>query len=100
MSCNLEIHDDLKESGQMYCCFCDKQLNDYKPKQEDSCCDKMELINDKGMSVCFNCSVVNGYDLTSEYIDFYTNQHKFRRKSAYQRKISHLQFYLFATQFK
>ena len=46
MSCNLEIHDGLKEMGHLVCNFCDLKLNDYISKQKDSCCDNMELTKD------------------------------------------------------
>jgi len=44
----------------------------------------METIN--GMNTCVNCGLVYGYDYVAEYVDFYDNMHKIRRKSVYHRK--------------
>ena len=38
------------------------------------------------MFVCRNCGIVQGYDSSIEYIDFYENRHKLKRKSFYHRE--------------
>lgn len=38
------------------------------------------------MLVCLKCGVVHGYKTASEYIDFYENRHKIKRRSVYKRK--------------
>ena len=43
----------------------------------------MDLIKDDGMNICKKCGVVTGYDEAPEYIDFYENEYKMRRKSEY-----------------
>ena len=87
MSCDSEIHDALKEMDQLVCDFCDvKLVDDIIVKQEDPCCEKMDLIQDNGMNVCKSCGVVNGYDLQPPYVDFYENMYKKRKKSVYIRK--------------
>ena len=86
MSCNSIIHDELKAMGNSICDFCDVKLVDDILKQEDPCCEKIDLIKDDGMNVCKNCGVVNGYDLQAPYIDFHDNKYKMRRKSVYIRK--------------
>ena len=68
MSCNSVIHDELKGMGHLVCNFCDKQITDHKSKQEDSCCNNINLINNKGMNICSNFSVVNGYDVVNDCI--------------------------------
>lgn len=40
--------------------------------------------------VCLNCASLHGYEVSSEYIDFYENRHRIKRKSIYNRKY-HLQ---------
>ena len=38
------------------------------------------------MLVCKSCGVVQGYNFVEEYVDFYKNRHRLRRKSVYHRK--------------
>ena len=38
------------------------------------------------MNVCKNCGVVQGYDVSSEYIDFHQSKHKLKHKSVYHRE--------------
>ena len=91
MNCNKELHDELKESEEISCPFCDKILDsDEKPKdrlvKKDLCCDNQYIINDDGMSACLSCGVVQGYNYVKEYVDFYENIHRFKRKSVYHRE--------------
>ena len=92
MTCNNELHESLFESGEIVCLFCDFQLTYVKQKPQDCtakydlCCDCQEIINNNGMIVCENCGIVQGYETTREYVDFYENKHKMKRKSVYYRK--------------
>ena len=91
MNCNKDMHDELKESGDISCPFCDKNLDsNEKPKdclvKNDLCCDNQYIINDDGMLACLSCGVVQGYNYVKEYVDFYKNRHKFIRKSVYHRE--------------
>ena len=92
MNCNKELHDELKESGDIVCPFCDQKLEDSNEKPQDrlvkyySCCDNQYIINDDGMLACLSCGVVQGYNYVKEYIDFYKNIHRFIRKSVYHRE--------------
>lgn len=87
MNCDQIIHDELKEMSQLYCDFCDLKLEDnVLKKEEGDCCENMELIKDDGMNVCINCGLVDGYDLVNEYIEFYDNMYRIRRKSVDHRK--------------
>ena len=92
MNCNKELHDELKESGDIVCPFCDQKLEDSKEKPQDrlvkyySCCDNQYIINDDGMLACLSCGVVQGYNYVKEYVNFYKNRHRFIRKSVYHRE--------------
>ena len=92
MNCNKELHDELKESGDIVCPFCDQKLEDSNEKPQDrlvkyySCCDNQDVITTDGMQVCRSCGVVQGYNYVKEYVDFYKNRHRFIRKSVYHRQ--------------
>ena len=92
MNCNKELHDELKESGDIVCPFCDQKLEDSNDKPQDrlvkyySCCDNQYIINDDGMLACLSCGVVQGYNYVKEYVNFYENIHRFIRKSVYHRE--------------
>ena len=87
MNCNKDIHDELKESGDIVCPFCDQKLEDSLEKPKDlECCVEQDFITTDGMQVCRSCGVVQGYNYVKEYVDFYENRHKFKRKSVYHRK--------------
>ena len=45
----------------------------------------MTLVKD-GCLVCINCGQVYDYLTADEYVDFYENRHKIRKKSVYHRK--------------
>ena len=85
MNCDEKIHYGLKNE-YIFCPFCDEQLNDISPKKEQ-CCDNMSVMKDiSEMNVCASCGSVLGYNIVKEYVDFYDNRHKIRRKSVYHRK--------------
>ena len=87
MYCNKELHDELKESGDIVCPFCDEKIKDSnKITKDDECCDNQDVINENGMQVCRSCGVVQGYNYAKEYVDFYENRHRFIRKSVYHRE--------------
>ena len=91
MNCNIDMHDELINCGEISCPFCDKNLDsNEKPKDRlvkyYSCCDCQDIINDNGMLVCQICGVVQGYNFVKEYVNFYENRHKFIRKSVYHRE--------------
>ena len=92
MNCNMELHESLIESGDIVCPFCDQNLedSDEKPRDRlakyDLCCDCQDIINNDGMIVCRSCGIVQGYETAREYVDFYENRHKMKRKSVYHRK--------------
>ena len=91
MICNNELHDELKDSGDICCPFCDKNLDSNEKPQDRlvkyySCCDNQYIINDDGMSVCLSFGIVQGYNYVKEYVHFYDNLHKLKRKSVYHRE--------------
>ena len=91
MNCDIELHEGLIELGDIVCPFCNNELDsnekprDYSVKY-DSCCDCQDIINDNGMIVCQSCGIVQGYKIAREYVDFYENRYRMRRKSVYHRK--------------
>ena len=92
MNCNIDLHESLIEPGDIVCPFCDFQLTYVKQKPQDCtakydlCCDCQEIINNNGMIVCRSCGIVQRYESSAEYIDFYESKHKMKRKSVYHRK--------------
>ena len=92
MNCNKELHDELKESGDIVCPFCDQKLEDSNEKPQDRltkyylCCDCQDIIDNDGMLVCRSCGIVQGYESSVEYVNFYENRHKLKRKSIYHRE--------------
>ena len=84
MCCNSQIHDELKNIEEFTCPFCDKLLIEDN-KEADPCCSKQNIANDNYANLCLNCSLVYGYDYVNEYIDFYQNMYRIRRKSVYKR---------------
>jgi len=85
MNCNKELHDELKES-EAVCPFCDQQIDFVRKPKDDKCCDNQYIINDDGMLACLSCGIVQGYKSSVEYVNFYENRHKLKRKSVYHRE--------------
>ena len=92
MNCDMELHESLIESGDIVCPFCNQNLGDSDEKPRDRsakfyfCCDCQDIINDNGLIVCRSCGIVQGYKIAREYVDFYENRYRMRRKSVYHRK--------------
>ena len=84
--CDVSIHNELIDVGEIYCPFCDVKLRDYESRQDDSCCGNKEVVKDKDVIICQNCGSVYGYEVAREYVDFYENMRRLRRKSIYHRK--------------
>ena len=89
MDCEIGIHEAFIELKQNICPFqlledekkCDIIIEEYY-----LCCDCQDIINDNGMIVCRSCGIVQGYKTAREYVDFYENRYRMRRKSVYHRK--------------
>ena len=90
MNCDMELHEGLIELGDVVCPFCKRTLEDEKPRDRSVkyylCCDCQEIINDNGLIVCRSCGVVQGYKTAREYVNFYENIHRMKRRSVYHRK--------------
>ena len=89
----MELHRSLIKSGDIdFCPFCNHNLKDldvkprYGLEEKYACCDSQDIINDNGMLVCRSCGIVQGYKPAREYVDFYENRHRMKRKSVYHRK--------------
>ena len=85
MSCNSQIHDELKNMEEFTCPFCD-QLLVKGDKIVDPCCSKPNVGNKNGVNVCLHCGIVHSCVYAIEFINFYENMYKIQRKSIYQRK--------------
>ena len=85
MSCNNQIHDELKTMEESICHFCG-QLLEEGDKAVEPCCGEQVLENIDGQNTCINCGVAHGNVYVAEYVDFYDNLYRIRRKSIYQRK--------------
>ena len=82
MSCNLILHDEFLNMGEIICPFCDKQLTTL-PNTVDPYCSEQDM---NGKNTCINCGVVNSDIYVTEYVNFYDNIHRIRQKSVYHRK--------------
>ena len=72
--CTEEIHQMLVQNEDaINWIFCCKQISN------------MKLVKD-GYLVCINCGQVHDYLTAGEYVDFYENRHKIRKKCVYHRK--------------
>ena len=85
MMCNKIIHELLIQEDYANCVFCNEQMQDPGKPKRDFCCDSMRLIKDNFL-VCKNCGQVHDYLSADEYIDFYENRYRIKRKSIYYRK--------------
>ena len=85
MSCNSQIHDELKNMDESVCPFCNQLLIEGN-KDDEPCCSEPNVGNKNGMNVCLHCGLVHCCEYVIGYLDFYENMYKIRRKSIYQRK--------------
>jgi len=53
MNCNVELHNELEESGDIYCPFCDVKLQDCSVKH-DLCCNLQDIIHESGIETTFS----------------------------------------------
>ena len=84
--CSEEIHQILiPEENAINCIFFCKQFQDPGKPGRYFCCSNMKLVKE-GYLVCVNCGQVHDYLTADEYVDFYENRHKIRKRSVYHRK--------------
>ena len=74
----------LNEENQVLCPFCDEQLEEIK-SIEPQCCDHPNITIDVFKEVCTNCGSVHGHKLAKEFVDFYENMYRMRKKSIYSK---------------
>lgn len=89
MYCDKSVHFYLNQENYIECPFCYKQIQNSNPIKS-TCCNNMEITNNGSCFICKQCSSVHGYQTAREYIDFYENRYRIKRKSVYNRKY-HLQ---------
>ena len=85
MRCNSQIHDELKSMEECTCPFCDLLLVEVD-KVVEPCCSEQNMETINGLNTCVNCGLVYSYNYVPEYVDFYGNMYRIRRKSVYHRK--------------
>ena len=83
--CNKEVHEIFIEESYVNCIFCNKQIQDPGKPRRYFCYDSMRLIKEDSI-VCKNCGEVHDQYFSSEYIGFYENRYRIKRKSVYHRK--------------
>ena len=85
MNCEIGIHEAFIELKQSVCPFCKQPLEDEKKRDNTDeyyfCCDRREIVIDNGQIICRNCGIVQGYKKAKEFINFYENLYRIRRKS-------------------
>ena len=90
MDCEIGIHEAFIELKQNICPFCKQPSEDEKKcdiiEEYYLCCDCREIVINNGYIVCKNCGIVQGYKKAKEFINFYENLYRIRRKSIYHRK--------------
>lgn len=75
----------LNEKNQVQCPFCDEIL--YQVKSiETKCCERPNITIGGFKIVCSNCGSMHGYNTANEFVDFYENMSRMRKKSIYHRK--------------
>ena len=90
--CTEEIRQILiQEEDAINCIICCKQIQDPGKPRRYFCCSNMKLVKE-GYLACINCGQVHDYLTADEYVDFYKNGHKIRKRSVYQ-KISYHKCY-------
>ena len=52
----------------------------------EACCDNQNIESIHGLYLCLSCGQTKGPDFKNEFIDFYTNMYRIRKKSIYNRK--------------
>ena len=87
MHCDTTLHDYFSTTDH-YCPFCYRHLNDHEHVKQETefCCKTHNILNETGTHVCGNCGQVEGYKIVNEYLNFYENVHRIKKKSVCHRK--------------
>ena len=83
--CCDSIHDELINIKESVCPFCNELLIK-DTSSSDLCCENPQIFDVGGMRVCISCGLVHNAISKSDYIEFYENLFRLRRKSIYIRK--------------
>ena len=83
--CDTKIHDDLITINESECPYCDELLVKGNIIT-NFCCENPEIRDIDGIQVCTDCGLVHSCLSKSDYIDFFENVYRIRRKSIYIRK--------------
>ena len=90
MYCEKLNETDLFKKEYKICpfpCIILHNEDDIKTDNDDNWCDKKELILVNGFqTTCQNCGLVDHVIFKDDYINFYENMYKIRKKSVYIRK--------------
>lgn len=74
-----EIHLEFIKDGHTEGLFCNEKLADAK-SIETKCCERPNIINNCQI-VCANCGTMYGYQTANEFVDFYDNMYRIRKKN-------------------
>ena len=85
MNCTIELHDELSQN-YINCPFCEHQTSDYYTDKQSDCFEQPDIIEDNSRLLCINCGQIGNELFKTNYIDFYENMYKIRKKSVYIRK--------------
>ena len=75
----------LNEKNEDICPFYNEQLTDIK-SVETKCCDRTNITVAGFKIVYTNCGLMHGFKSANEFVDFYENRYRIRKKSVYHRK--------------
>ena len=83
--CDQELHNEFIAVGQDTCAFCFELL--IKGNQiTNSYCNDQQIENINGINTCISCGQVDNYITENDFVNYYENLQKIRKKSIYQRK--------------
>ena len=86
MNCNIELQNSFKESGEICCPFCHKQVQQYISLDDQPCCSASDISEVDSRLVCKHRGQITGEKYQTEFIDFYQEMYKIRNKSIYNLK--------------
>ena len=83
--CDDDIHNEFMNFDEDICPLCNKILLECT-ESPNMCCDDSNVLEINGISVCIKCGMVHNSICKYDYIDFYENIFRIKRKSVYNRK--------------
>ena len=70
----------------LFCEICNKRLIDNKKELYFPCCTKQDVRDIDGVMTCIPFGLCHHHVYKNDYIDFYENMYKIRKRSIYIRK--------------